>query len=271
MKSKSKPNTERVQTVERALAILREFTPETPEWGVSELSRHFKLPKTIISRLLETMCDAGFLEQNPSNRHYRLGVASFTLAASYASSNNLIAIGNLVLQELVHKTRFTAQLGVLDGCESVALAVAESPMIVRVSVRPGDRRPANAGATGKVLLADLDNAQVRSLFQREKMDSLTSKTITNLEALFAELEKIRRQGYSVNNGETTPGIMAMAAPVRDAEGCVVAGVSLGWPSQLVPADQIPGLIQSVIESAQKISNRFGAYESKHTYRSHPET
>ncbi len=260
----------RVQTVTRALKILREFNQETPEWGISDLSRRLGLPKTIVFRLLETMRDEGFIEQNPDNKHYRLGIAIYAMAALYATSNDLIRIGNLILPDLVARTRFTAQLGVLDGHESVALVVVESPMIVRVSFRPGDRRLAYAGATGKVLLAGLTNRQVRSLFARRKMVSLTPKTIVDLDALIKQLEQIRRQGYAVNDGETTGGIMAVAAPVHDARRCTVAGLSLGWPSQLVPPEQISSLIDCVVEAAQNVSNRLGASEGQYHYRSDPE-
>ncbi len=253
----------RTRSVQRALCLLQAFSPRDPEWGVSELSRHLKLPKTVVFRLLETMRDACFVEQNPLNNRYRLGRAVYEIAANYASHNELIRIGDVFLHELVAKSHYTAQLGILDENQTVTLLVVESPLVVRISFRPGDRRLAYTSATGKVLLAEKSEESLRSLFPSRKLHCVTQNTITDFDALLKHLEQVRRQGYAMNRGESTEGIMAVAAPVRDSHGNPIAGISLGWPSQLVPQKEVPDLAQLVITTAGEMSKRLGDSGVRH--------
>lgn len=262
-KSKSIPRTvlrnrNRVQSVERAISILRAFGPDTAKWGVTSLSAHLHLPKTIVTRLLATLEDAGFVEQDTVDRTYYLGRSIYELAASYANRNELIRISNTFLAQLVAQTGFTAQLGVLDGKEIVCLTACESPMVVRAVFYPGLRRPSHATASGKVLLSGLDDAAVRTLLSTEPLPPITSKTITNLEELLKHLATVRSQGFAINYGESITGLIATAAPVRNYQGQIIAAVSLGFPKQFVTDDQIPVLVEQVVTTAKQISQRLGS-------------
>ncbi len=251
-------NRNRVQSVERGLAILRAFTPETPKWGVTSLSAHLHLPKTIVTRLLATLEDASFVEQDPLDKTYYLGRSVYELAGSYANRNELIRISHDWLHQLVAQSGFTAQLSVLDGKEIVCLATAESAMVVRAVFYPGLRRPTHATASGKVLLSGLTDTAVRALFGNERLPAITSNTIVDLEALLQNLEIVRHQGYAINTGESIQGLTAVSAPVRNYQGQIVAAVSLGFPKQFVTDDQLPHLIEQFVNTAQQISRRLGA-------------
>lgn len=251
-------NRNRVQSVERALAVLRSFSPETPKWSVTSLSDHLHLPKTIVTRLLATLEDARFVEQDTSDRSYYLGRRIYELAGSYANRNELIRISNAFLVQLVAQTGFTAQVSVLDGKEIVCLAASESSMVVRAVFYPGLRRPIHATASGKVLLSGLSDEAIRALLADEKLAPITSNTITDIEELLKHLNTVRRQGYATNYGESIDGLIAIAAPVRNYQGQVIAAVSLGFPKQFVTDDQIPVLLQHVVNTTQQISQRLGA-------------
>ncbi len=251
-------NRNRVQSVERALAIVRAFGPETPKWSVTSLSDHLDLPKTIVTRLLATLEDAKFVEQDPADRSYYLGRCVYELAGAYAKRNELIRISNTFLVQLVAQTGFTAQLSVLDGKETVCLAASESPMVVRAVFYPGLRRPLHATACGKVLLSGLSDDAVRALLGDDKLPLVTSNTIANVEELLRNLATVRRQGYATNYSESIDGLIAVAAPVRNYQDQIVASVSLGFPKQFVTEDQIPVLIQHVVNTTQQISQRLGA-------------
>ncbi len=251
-------NKNRVQSVERAIRILHTFSPNTPKWGVTRLSHHLHLPKTIVLRLLETLEDAGFVEQDHTDRTYYLGRSIYELAGTYASHNELIRISHSFLQDLVGETGFTSQLAIRDGLEVMSLLAVESPMVVRAVFHPGLRRPIHATATGKVLLSALSDETVKTLLSDTQLPAITSKTITEVEELIKQLNAVRHQGYALNFGESIVGLTAIAAPIRNYLGQVVAGVSIGFPSQFVSRDQIPILTKHVLATAQKISRRLGA-------------
>jgi DNA-binding IclR family transcriptional regulator len=251
----------RVQSVQRACQILRAFNCATAEWGVSDLHRHLHLPKSVVFRLLQTLEDQSFVEQDSVSHKYRLGRGSYEMAALYARSNDLIRVSEPFLKQLVAQTRFTAQLGVLDGRDTVSLLVVQSPMSVRVVIDIGDRKPAHASATGKVLLAGLSDETVRALLSDGKLIALTADTLTDIKTLLSHLDKVRDQGYALNRGESTEGIMAVAAPIHDHQGRTVAAVSLGWPAQFASENQVPDLIKCVVRTAKEISQRLGGHES----------
>lgn len=247
----------RVQSVERALRLLRAFDQHSTELGVSELSRRLCLPKSIVFRLLATLEDAGFIEQNPVTRNYCLGPTVFELAGVYAGHNGLIKIGEPFLRDLVAHTGLTAQLGIRDGYECISLLVVDSPMRVRVALRPGERTLAYATATGKVLLAALRNDEVQLILPRP-LAALTHNTITDPAAVLVELDRVRQRGYAMNHAEYSEGDVAVAAPVRDFHNQVVAGLSLSWPTHMISESQIPDLIRRVMQSADAMSRRLGA-------------
>ena len=254
-------NRNRVQSVERAISILRAFGPDAPKWGVTSLSAHLKLPKTIVTRLLATLEDAAFVEQDGGDRTYYLGRSIYELAGAYANRNELIRISNAFLVQLVAETGFTAQLSILDGKETVCLAACESPMVVRAVFYPGLRRPIHATASGKVLLSGLSDDAVRTLLCDQELRAITSNTITNISELLEQLVAIRQQGYATNYGESIEGLIAVATPVRNYQGQIVAAISLGFPKQFVTDAQVPKLIQQVVHTAQQVSQRLGAYSN----------
>ena len=254
-------NRNRVQSVERAISILRAFGPDAPKWGVTSLSAHLNLPKTIVTRLLATLEDAGFVEQDEADRTYYLGRSIYELAGAYANRNELIRISNAFLVQLVAKTGFTAQLSILDGKEIVCLAACESPMVVRAVFYPGLRRPIHATASGKVLLSGLSDDAVGTLLCDAELPAITSNTVTDIGELVKHLTTVRQQGYATNYGESIEGLIAVAATVRNYQGQIVAAISLGFPKQFVTADQIPKLIQQVVNTAHQVSQRLGAYSN----------
>ena len=253
-------NRNRIQSVQRAIAILEAFDLDTPTWGVTSLGAHLNLPKTIVTRLLATLEDAGFVEQDARDHTFSLGRSVYELAGRYASRNELIRIGNTNLAQLVSRTNFTAQLAVQDGKELVCLAVCESPMVVRAVFYPGLRRPCHATASGKVLLSGLSDDSIRALYSSDKLTRITANTIVDIEELLQHIILVRRQGYATNYGESIDGLIAIAAPVRNYQGEIIAAVSLGFPEQFVSEPQITELTQYVVKTAQQISQQLGTYD-----------
>ena len=247
----------RVQSVRRALQLLQLFNQEMPEWGVSDLSRKLMLPKAIVFRLLATMEDEGFIEQNPENQKYRLGKIVFKMAAVYTRHNTLINIGDRGLKNLAAETCQSALIGVLDGTSYMCLAVIPTQKLVGLNIHPGDHRPAHATAAGKVLLAGLDNKAVCALFPSGKLEAITRNTITDLDMLLSELDQVRKQGYAIAHDESYDGLSAVAAPIRDYRGRQIAALALGWLTPSVSDSEVSNFTQRVIQVAEEMSHQLG--------------
>lgn len=254
---KSPSDKTRVQSVQRALRLLELFTHEVPEWGVAELSRKLSLPKSIVFRLLATLQDEAFIEQNCENQKYRLGRKVFKMSALYSSQNDLIRIGNRYLQQLVAAAGVGGLVAVPDGQMYMCLLSVPSRSLLDIHLRPGDRRPAHATAAGKVLLAALTEDALQDLYRDETLDPITPNTIRDVHQLSRALEMVREQGYATNCDESFTGLTAVAAPIRDYQGFVVAAIALGWVTSSFPESRLQHLAELTVQTAEEISQHLG--------------
>lgn len=251
------PDKTRVQSVQRALQLLLLFTHEAPEWGVADLSRKLSLPKSIVFRLLATLQDEGFVEQNRENSKYRLGSKVFEIAAVYSSQNDLITVGKRYLNELVAEAGVGGLISVLDGATYMCLVSVPSRSLLDIHLRPGDRRPAHATAAGKVLLAGLEDDAVRQLYPDGKLEAITPRTLRDVDQLLHALEVVRKQGYAATCDESFMGLTAVAAPIRNYQGHVIAAIALGWVTNSLAESQTLPLAQLTMQAADAISNHLG--------------
>ncbi len=160
------------------------------------------------------------------------------------------------LDRLARATRETTGLGVLDGDQLLTVAQADGPNLVAMGDWTGRLVPLHSVAGGKVLLASLPEREILRLVRRG-LDSFTDRTITQLEPLLEELARVRRRGYATAFGEYDTGLNAIAAPVHDARGQVIAAVDVWGPAFRVTPRRVPELVQQVREAAGAISVRLG--------------
>jgi IclR family acetate operon transcriptional repressor len=160
------------------------------------------------------------------------------------------------LDKLARATRETTGLGVLDGDQLLTVAQADGPNLVAMGDWTGRWVPLHSVAGGKVLLASLPEREILRLVRRG-LDRFTERTITQLEPLLEELARVRRRGYATAFGEYDGALNAIAAPVHDARGQVIAAVDVWGPSFRVTPRRVPELAQQVQEAAGAISVRLG--------------
>ena len=209
---------ERVQSVERALAILRLLAAEGEPLRLAEVQRKTGLQKTVAHRLLQTLVAARFVEQDAESGRFHVGIGAFEVAQAYPHGSALIGLGRRHLSDLVGGSPHTAYLATRDGFEIVYLAAVEGTGPLRVHVRPGSRNPAYATAVGKVLLAELEDERDRGARRHLRAARLTPSTITTPAELLEQVHEVRAQGYALNSEEAYPGIGAIATAIRDADG-----------------------------------------------------
>jgi DNA-binding IclR family transcriptional regulator len=204
---------------------------------------------------------AGLVERNPRSGRYRLGLRIFELGGLVMQGMNLWDEALPFLEGLVHDTGETGHLAVLDGGEAIYIERVEARRALRVPSAIGRGYPAHATNLGKVLLADLPPERVEAIVSERGLAAYTPQTITDLDRLAAELERIRALGYAVDNEEYDEGLRCIGAPVRDHSGHVVAALGIGGPVTRITPDRVDELAELVMTAARGLSRRLGAHRS----------
>jgi IclR family acetate operon transcriptional repressor len=245
-----------VRSVDRAAALLLALGESPGAAGVTELARRLGLHKSTASRLLATLERRGLVEQDDETGKYRLGLVVIRLAERAERTLDLRGLALPELERLARLTHETTSLGVLDGDQLMTVAQVDGPNLVAVGDWTGRATPLHCVAPGKVIMAALAEREVVRIVKRG-LPRYTERTIVDLEPLLEELARIRRRGYATAIGEFEPGTNAVAAPVHDARGQVIAAVDVWGPTFRLTPRRIPELAAQVRETAAAISVRLG--------------
>ena len=229
-----------VRSVDRAAALLLALGETQGEAGVTELARRLGLHKSTASRLLATLQKRGLVEQDDETGKYRLGLVVIRLAERAESTLDLRGIALPELERLARLTHETTGLGILEGDTMMSVAQVDGPNLIAVGDWTGRSTPLHCVASGKVLLSSLAEREVLRVVRRGLV-SYTERTIVELEPLLEELARIRRRGYATAIGEYELGLNAVAAPVHDARGNVIAAVDIWGPAFRLTPRRIPEL------------------------------
>ena len=248
-----------VQSVRRALHLLNSFTPERSQWSVGDLSRTTGLHKSVVARLMTTMALEGFLVQDRSNKAYSIGPQVFAVGSVYEPRVFLERVAHSIMSDLALACGQTCALGIPSGDQFMYVIVVDNPRAttLRVTVRPGRRRPYHSAAVGKMLLANMSPEQAERILQISPLVKLTPFTIDSVDALCAELDQIRRTGVAFSNQESVLGIGAIAAGIRNANGSMIAGINVVFPFHLINDEERARIMRLALDAAQHISERVG--------------
>lgn len=247
---------QRLSSVGTAIALLKCFSAEEHELGVSELSRKLVVAKSTVHRLARTLIADGLLEQNPENEKYRLGLALFGLGALVRRRMNLSSEARQDLFALRNATGETVQLAILDGAEIMFVYNLESTQAIRVNSDIGVRMPAFCTASGRAILA-FQPADVVAAAFAAGLKRRTPKTEVEPARLRKLLAEVGQRGYALEDEESEVGMRAIAAPVRGAGGVVVGSVTVAGPVQRLSKDTLSCIAPEVIRTAELISARLG--------------
>ncbi len=245
-----------LSSVTSALRLMRLFSVEESELGISSLARRLGVAKSTAHRLAVTLATEGFLEQNPENGGYRLGLALFELGSLVRRRMNVSTLGLPLLSSLRDTTQEAIHLAMLAQTDIVYLYNLESSQAVGTKSYLGMRKPAFCTSEGRVLLAFGSPEQTAAML-KEGLVKRTPNTVTDPKSLLQVLDEVRRNGYAVDDEESEIGMRGLAAPVRDALGQVVAAVGLSGPLQRLSKKEIRKLVPQVVATADGISARMG--------------
>ena len=239
----------------KAMEVFRLFTPQRKEIGVLEAAELLDRPKSSVSRCLSAMHAAGFLDRS-ANGPYRISMHMAAIGEMAKQATSLQRSARPVLEALTGTTGETSNLSVVADGEAVNVDAVESPHPVMHMGALGRRFPLHASAAGKVLLAWLPEPRAEE-HMRQPLVRCTPATITEPAALREELARIREQGYAVNWMELERDLVAVAAPVWDHRGELVAALSISAPATRMSPDALPGVGGSVADAARRLSRTLG--------------
>lgn len=252
------------QTLARALAVMEAFANGKPDKGIRELSRELKINSATVYRVVATLANEGYLEQNPATQRYALGPKVLHLASSYSRHNPISVVARKVFESFSDRFEHNFYLGKLSHFDVVYMAVLDGRGPMRIVVTAGEITALHATAAGKLLLAYQDDVFIEEFLHSSHLKPLTERTIVSPEELWEQIKKIRSDGYAVNDGELYEDVSAVAVPLHDVLSGHTMAVSLAYPRHLAIQGRIaiPDLISLAREIAQEISARGEGLQSE---------
>jgi IclR family transcriptional regulator, pca regulon regulatory protein len=239
-----------VQSLERGLAIIRVFNAEQPSMTVSEIAQQVGLTRAAVRRFLLTLGELGYVCAR--NNRFELTPRVLELGYAYLSALSFPDIALPRLEQLVAETGEASEGSILYGGDVVYVVRVPGPALMTISVNIGARRPAYATAMGRALLANLPSADLDTYLDTYTLIPVLPRTITDVDALRAELNRVREDGYALVNQELEEGLIAIAVPVRDRTGRVRAAINLSTHVGRKSVKEMRALVPAVRAAAADI-------------------
>ncbi len=246
-----------VQSVDRALSVL-EILAAHGEAGVTEVAAELGVHKSTAFRLVAVLESRGFVEQLADRGKYRLGFGVVRLAGAAAAQLDIAQEGRPICEALAADLEETVNIAILDSDRAVNVSQVRGPAALSTHNWVGQGTPLHATSSGKVLLAHAPEAVRKALLSRE-MPRYTPSTITDPELLQQHLDGIVERGWGSTVEEYEVGLSAVAAPVRDADGSVIAALSVSGPSFRMDAEDFPKIARRLLAGADELSRRLGFF------------
>jgi IclR family KDG regulon transcriptional repressor len=246
----------RLSSVANAIRLIKVFSDDDYEIGISELGKRLKLPKSTVHRLASTLVDAGMLEQSEENGRYRLGLVVFELGSLVRRKMDFYSEAKPFLMALRDKTEESVHLAILVNASIMYINSLESKQAIRMKLDVGMRKPAHSTAAGKVILA-FQPTDVLARVLAEGLNEHTANTIVDPDEFKRELALIRTRGFAMADEENEVGVRSLAAPVRDHSGNVIAAISIAGPAQRLTKKIMSTFAPDVVSAAEATSARLG--------------
>ena len=246
-----------IQSVAHALDVLEQFSGETEELGVTDLSKRLKLHKNNVFRLLATLESRGYIEQNKSTENYRLGIRCLQIGQTYVNQMGLLRQARPIMESVVKRCKETVYLSLLRRGAVVPLQSVEADRPVRIISLLGQALPLHCTAAGKVHLAFESEEEIKNALP-ESLARHTEKTITRRTELIADLRSVAERGYALESGEFLPDLRSIAVPIRDYTRSVVGSLAITAPDYRLTLERVEKEVAPIALSAGRdLSSRLG--------------
>lgn len=246
-----------IQSVDRAIDVLELFTSNVSELSVKEISEGLHLSKSTVHGLIKTLEFRGYLEQNPVNQKYKLGLRLFELGNLVGSQMDIRKLSSSAIHHLGEQVKETVHLVMLDGKEVIYVEKVEGPGTLRMYSQLGKRAPMHCTGVGKAILAFLGEKRIDEILNATELVGFTPYTLTNPEDIKKELERVRQNGYAIDDQEIELGLKCFAAPIFNHEGKVFASISCAGPNNRIVTERINEIASNVKAAGLEISRKMG--------------
>lgn len=243
------------QSLAHGLNVLLLYDSSIPFLTVAEISKRLGYSQSKAYRLVRTLNQFGFLKEEDGTARYVLGLTVLRLGLLAKNQFNIAELARPFMRELSLRTKETVLLTAVHGTRGIVLERVESEEPVRYSVfQPGATLPLHGGASSKILMAFLPEEEWDEIIAKERLRRFTSNTIVDPGALKAHLRQIRKKGIAFSDQEVDRGARAVAAPILDLNGALIAGLSVAGPAYRISKRRAEELGRLVSFYAQKISS-----------------
>lgn len=247
-----------MQTVHRAIQLLKAFSVDHKMLSMTELHNITGLSKSSLQRILSTLVFEGFLHKNEETKKYQLGLELLFLGSLVEKNSSLLSIATPIMEEIREKTGESVSLNVIENQQRKCIGDLKCKFELQTKTFVGQESPLHAGASAKVLLAHFSQSQLAQFLKENELYSLTEKTITSKEVLYKELMQIKQQGYAISYGERLKGTVSISAPIFSPVNEVLGGMSIVIPSPRFEEYDVNHLIELLQTGAQKITDILAA-------------
>ncbi|MBX6396176.1 MAG: IclR family transcriptional regulator [Alicyclobacillaceae bacterium] len=248
-------------SVRNACLVLKSFRLTSPELGITEIAKLTQLPKSTVYKLVATLCAEGFLEKNPVTGRYRPAVQLFEMSQMVLHRIQLTEEALPFMRALAQQSGETVLLSLYENGEVIWILKIEGTYALKVYSEVGRRNPVYAAASGKAMMAFMEQEELERLFSLP-WRPLTPKTNVDKAAIRKELEDIRRVGYATQFEEIDEGIASIAAPIFDHLGRPVAAVVVAGAVTRLKGETLKTLGTLVKKTASEISRHLGYSSTK---------
>ncbi|WP_078409009.1 IclR family transcriptional regulator [Priestia abyssalis] len=259
-----------IQSVERAADVLELFLTSHPELSVKEISQKLNLSKSTVHGIIKTLEHRGYLQQNPDDLKYKLGIKLFELGNFVGNHLDIGKIAKPIIRNLVDELNETVHLVMLQRDEVIYIEKMEGPRALTIYSHVGKRAPIHCTGVGKAILAYQSEQEIDRILSSAILESFTEYTMTNIADIKNHLKSIRDKGYAIDDEEIELGLKCIAAPIFNHQGSVIAAISCAAPKMRLDEERLSKVIVGIKRAASEISTCLGYKDDHYLIKTRPE-
>lgn len=254
--------TGQVQSLTRALTILRALSDSTDGMTLTDVAQIVGLAPSTAHRLLTTLQHERFARFDAQTSLWQVGVQAFTVGSAFTRTRDVVTVARPYMRRLMEESGETINIYLENDGEAICIGQIECRQLMRAIARPGGRVNMHCSGAGKAILAWLPDTRLTQIIQQHGLPRITGHTRDTAARLQSDLQRVRSQGYAVDDEENAVGLRCVAAPVFDEHGVPLAGISLSGPSARIDDEHLPTLGGLVARVADEVTAELGGHRPK---------
>lgn len=245
-----------LKVVAKTFRVIETLSQAKSGMPLSELARRVEQPKATVFRILFTLKQLGYIEQDRSSETYKLSPER-NWQTQNEVRETLKAIARPHMERILARFEQTVCLGMLDQSQVLYIEILEGLRSIRMAATVNAYAPVHSTSLGKSILAFLEASEAEAILRRKPVTRLTGKTITSMGLLKRHLALVRKRGYAVDNEESERGARCVGAPIYNIEGRPFAAMSVSGPVSYIQGELVPVIAEALKDACGKISRQMG--------------